>query len=416
MQKQFLYSSILFLFCISCRSNDMEFADNISGYQEYVSEAASPSDVFEDYMSLMEYFGSSTRSEERSYPEWYGGCYVKGDSLIVLSTNIENIPLSTRSLNSVKVMSCDNSYNELDSIVKDISSKYKRLPINLCKNIRGFGIDDRRNDVLVLLYEDSEETRSDFKRDFSSEECIRFEQSSGIEILNPLTTVSNKLMGKSNEMNVTDTLICGEKIIKKSDGYNLIGASMGFRVRHKNGEKGIVTAGHFMQKGDSLYLDKSQKPIGICGKSYYNTIMDAAFCRISNDEIILTNRIRTLDNKDTLSIELAQPPTGLIVNAIGYVSKNWGKVVHQSYTLTSVIEGTNLKIEYKDVIIMDFPVSLGDSGGPVYALDKETNTRYTVGTIMGNFNKKDNKTLRGYEQSACIKAYMIEYYLDVTRY
>lgn len=423
MQKYLFYSSILFLFCISCQTNDMElFNGNSSEYINYETEEASPAEVYEDYMALMEYLGSSTRSNGRSYPDWYGGCYVEGDSLIVLSTNVEVVPLSTRSMSTVRIKSCENSYNAMDSVVKDISSKFESCPIEMCKNIRGFGIDSQKNEVLVLLSDDNVDSISDFKKNFNADSCIRFAQSFGFESQDLSVHISNKILNSSEEKGKIDSLICGQRIYRTDDNKHMFGASMGFRVKRENGKKGLITAGHFIQRGDSISLqnNNNNKVIGVCARSYYDTIMDAAFCQMLDDDTMLTNRIRTFDNDtDTLSTELAQPPSGYIVTAIGSASKNWGKIVMQSYNLTSTIEKSNLKIIYNDVIIMDFPVLFGDSGGIVYALNKATNTRYTVGTIMGNYNLRSNKdqsTIRDYTQSVCIKAYMIESYFDVTRY
>ena len=184
--------------------------------------------------------------------------------------------------------------------------------------------------------------------------------------------------------------------------------AVGQMAKDKNGNIGIVTAGHFIKVNDIL-KDSANVEIGKCLYSKEEYYVDAAFCSITSKKHAPTNKIKFMKDlqKDTLSIALAQPPKGSWINMVGMVSKrSSGTIFNASYDVPNSAQ----KTIYKDVILAKYTSNSGDSGGIVYALTKATNTRYTVGINLGSI------TYNGITYGACIKAYLINQTFGLTRY
>ena len=164
---------------------------------------------------------------------------------------------------------------------------------------------------------------------------------------------------------------------------------------------------------------------GVCKYSAHDDgYIDAAFCVVNDPVYQPSNKLFGTDwgqtatggqsqSADTLSTQLAQPPIGLIVNSIGATSgRRSGTVKYATFHLP---HKNSTKIAISDAIIADYISEDGDSGGIVYAYQLSNNTRYTVGINKGRVRlRKNNGEID--TCAVCIKAYMINKRLGLTRY
>ena len=271
--------------------------------------------------------------------------------------------------------------------MRDIRQKALEGNNFLYQNVTLYGISEKENIVEVGLLHKNSSTIQEFKKKICDSNKIKFVNCGKI-ILN-------------------DGIDCAGEIKTIRDGKTH-NASIGYRAKDKNGNIGIVTAGHFIKVNDIL-KDSANVEIGKCLYSKEEYYVDAAFCSITSKKHAPTNKIKFMKDlqKDTLSIALAQPPKGSWINMVGMVSKrSSGTIFNASYDVPNSAQ----KTIYKDVILAKYTSNSGDSGGIVYALTKATNTRYTVGINLGSI------TYNGITYGACIKAYLINQTFGLTRY
>lgn len=379
----------------SC-NNDLEQDKNASVEAQQVQngqEVSLQENAYADYLELMKSLNSSpTRSMSTAeIPAYYGGCYINDDgNLVVLVKKGEGVSvLKTRAALSRSTIyeSCQYSYKELQQVVEDIRQKALEGNNFLYQNVTIYGISEKENIVEVGLLHKNSSTIQEFKKKICDSNKIKFVNCGKI-ILN-------------------DGIDCAGEIKTIRDG-NTHNASIGYRAKDKNGNIGIVTAGHFIKVNDIL-KDSANVEIGKCLYSKEEYYVDAAFCSITSKKHAPTNKIKFMKDlqKDTLSIALAQPPKGSWINMVGMVSKrSSGTIFNASYDVPNSAQ----KTIYKDVILAKYTSNSGDSGGIVYALTKATNTRYTVGINLGSI------TYNGITYGACIKAYLINQTFGLTRY
>ena len=370
----------------SC-NNDLEQDKNASVEAQQVQngqEVSLQENAYADYLELMKSLNSSpTRSMSTAeIPAYYGGCYINDDgNLVVLVKKGEGVSvLKTRAALSRSTIyeSCQYSYKELQQVVEDIRQKALEGNNFLYQNVTIYGISEKENIVEVGLLHKNSSTIQEFKKKICDSNKIKFVNCGKI-ILN-------------------DGIDCAGEIKTIRDGKTH-NASIGYRAKDKNGNIGIVTAGHFIKVNDIL-KDSANVEIGKCLYSKEEYYVDAAFCSITSKKHAPTNKIKFMKDlqKDTLSIALAQPPKGSWINMVGMVSKrSSGTIFNASYDVPNSAQ----KTIYKDVILAKYTSNSGDSGGIVYALTKATNTRYTVGINLGSI------TYNGVTYGACIKAYFV---------
>lgn len=389
-------------FVVACSSDLLEETDKNSNFKienSLMPEAGMQSEAYESYETLMGLLATQTRSSDKStsYPDYYGGTYVNEEGqLVVLTTSVNESKAGVKQLksklaNNVIYKDCKYSYNELNEIVAQLTQLTQQTPF-LFEKVGMFGIDDEHNCVRVFLYNNTPSTIQEFKSSILNTPAIEFAECSKVE---------------------DNSLSCADSIgtIKSAKKYR---ASVGYRAKDKNGNYGIVTAGHFISAGGKLCDPITFTTIGECLSSRLDDgTIDAAFCKITSANYMPTNKIAymTNPNVDTLSVDLAQPPQNLYVNMVGMKSKRQsGKVLISSMNVLNSEE----KVILKDVIAAGYTTVNGDSGGVVYALTSSTNKRSTVGINKGH----SEVTINGVKTPCgiCIKAYLINQTLNLQRY
>lgn len=83
---------------------------------------------------------------------------------------------------------------------------------------------------------------------------------------------------------LNDGIDCAGEIKTIRDGKTH-NASIGYRAKDKNGNIGIVTAGHFIKVNDIL-KDSANVEIGKCLYSKEEYYVDAAFCSITSKNML----------------------------------------------------------------------------------------------------------------------------------
>lgn len=399
---KFLAITIVVGFTAACSSDFLEETtgkSNLTNEDSLMPEASMQSEAYESYETLMGLLAAQTRSADKntSYPEYYGGSYVNEEGqLVVLTTNVNESKAEVKRLksklaNDVIYKDCKYSYNELNEIVAQLTQLAQQTPF-MFEKVGMFGVDDEHNCVRVFLYHNTPSAIRDFKNSVLDTPTIEFAECSKLE---------------DNNLSCADS-VGTIKSTKRSR------ASVGYRAKDKNGNYGIVTAGHFISAGGKLCDPITFTTIGECLSSRLDDgTVDAAFCKITSSNYAPTNRIAYMTNPavDTLSVDLAQPPQNLYVNMIGMTSKRQsGKVLYNSMNVLD----SNKKVILTDVIAAGYKTDHGDSGGIVYALTSSTNKRSTVGINKGYSEVTVNnvKTPCG----ICIKAYLINQTLNLQRY
>ncbi|MDC2663193.1 MULTISPECIES: hypothetical protein [Bacteroidaceae] len=385
---------------IGCTSDNVEYVTPDPNIESSViePELGMQSNAYESYESLMKLFANQTRTVDDNdkrnlYPDYYGGAFVNADDQLVVlisssETNTQSVEqIKTRLINNVLYQSCKYSYNQLNEVIE----RLKQSTINtsfLFDNVGMFGIDDEHNCVRVYLYNNTPAVVNEFKHVVLDTPMIEFSECTPI---------------------INNSLSCADSIgtIKGDGGHR---ASVGYRAKDNQGNCGIVTAGHFIGTGGNLCDPVTFATIGECLSSRNNDgLIDAAFCKITSSQYAPTNKIAYTANPniDTLSVDLAQPPQNLYVNMVGMRSgRKSGKVYIASM---NVLDNNNHTI-LTDVILAEYSTQEGDSGGIVYALTSSINKRSTVGINKGS------TVINGKSYGVCIKAYLINQTLGLTRY
>lgn len=388
-------------FFTACSSDSLEdtvVKSNIQNVNSLMKEVSMQSEAYENYETMMGVLTHQTRSDNKEvlYPEYYGGSYVNEDGqLVILTTNLntdetEIKQLKSKLTNNVIYAECKYSYNELNKIVSQLTQLTKQNSF-LFDKVGMFGIDDEHNCVRVFLYNHTPNVIQGFKESVLDTPAIEFAKCTATE---------------DNSLSCADSI----RTIKEKRHR----ASVGYRAKDKNGNYGIVTAGHFISTGGKLCDPITFATIGECLSSRLDDgTIDAAFCKITSTDHMPTNQIAYMTNPavDTLSVDLAQLPQNLYVNMVGMRSKRQsGKVLISSMNVLN----SEKKVILTDVILAGYKTVKGDSGGIVYALTSSTNKRSTVGINKG----ASEVTINGITTpcGVCIKAYLINQTLNLQRY
>ena len=401
-----MYKHLLFIMMIatcatlaSCSNDDSEEylseqeSQNTISTKTLDSEMGLQTAAYEAYKNAMKKLCSQTRSGDVSYPDFYGGSYIDydGDLVILIKEGYEGdaSDLLGTNVDNVVIKNCKYSYNELLNVLNLIRKKAEEKNEILFKTTSMYGIDEESNSVNVVLYDKEQRLIDLFKAKIANSPVLNFMEGDAATLHSGIN--------------------CGGIISYSKDGKTH-NASMGYRAKDTNGNIGIVTAGHFISKGQSL-MDSQKNTIGTCLYSRdYDGILDAAFCKITSTNYIPTNRIMYMANtaKDTLSTETMNPPKGSYVNMVGQAT---GKRV--SGTISNVsydVLNASKKVLLQDVYLASYTSKSGDSGGIVYALRSAHNQRLTVGINIGSAR------INGTTYGMCVKASNINRIFGLTRY
>lgn len=341
---------------------------NVHAKATYTTEEMNDAEVQEVasnlYDQLMSSFPAITNDNDEieiEYPDNYGGCYINDDGKLVVYQKKNAKDIDSCFLDNDENVIYEEvpySYNDLLCIKEKIEQYIDKNPENvLSKNINVYGVYDKENKVIVTMKDLSETMVSKFKSEIVSSDAVSFEQ------------------GEAPTR--TSTLVkSGQKIGKSiSSNYYIMG-SMGYRAK-RNGVVGFVTAGHVAEKGDSIRYNMTGSIIGKSVLSYQNGAIDAAFCEITNSNYIPSNTLDGTNN--TLSTTTSNPGVGTVVNKIGaYTGRTSGKVTATSLNITFADGGT-----VKNVTATNVESAEGDSGGIFYSYISSTNTRLTLGIVIG---------------------------------
>lgn len=397
MSKKIFFIVLIFFGLSSCTQDDVLSSidgESTEGYNEMESEGASQESAMDAFDKLLGSFNEAQSRGENStkYPEWFGGAYIDSNSQLVIQTTNVNLPIFN-TLDDVKVSKCKyplNIFNQVTELITHLANTNDKFILD---NVIMYGVDVTSNSYIIGLRDNSEEVRNSFLTKFPDLPFIQFVKCSDVR----LTSTPLKCAGE----------------IANYDKAQPSAATIGYRARKSDGTIGIVTVGHFISKGQTLSL-RDKTPIGTCMDSRNNDgLLDAAFCSISNKDYSPSNEINFMTDaaKDTLSVDLAQPPTGSIVNMVGYISKRKSGTVFEASRNIII----NKKQTLTDVILMTCIPVKGDSGGIVYALTKSINKRLTVGINVGalTIDYSDGSSAT---YGICCKAYLINQTFKISRY
>lgn len=392
--RQFLHFLVVSIVLIltSCNQDDsfLSQKDDVKEQENKLmaEEGSIQESAFSSYEALMSMLNSTSRSSS-DIQKWYGGSYINNSGELVIRTTDPELS-SEISLTNTVFEKCDYSLTDLEIIRTKILSLYDNKDSYVLNHIIMFGVNPVSNSFEVGLDEVSEDNIEYFVKNISSCPAVQF-----IKCGAPVLTSSQ--------------IKCAGKITNLTKGSE---ASMGYRAKKADGTYGIVTAGHFISKGQVLG-DSSEIAIGECVDSRnMDGVLDAAFCKITNSDYEPSNQIDFMTDPavDTLSVDLAQPPTGSIINMVGMISGRKSGTIHNASKDIIVDKKTLLK----DAILMTCLPAKGDSGGIVYALTKNINKRSTVGISVGTVNAEVGTTTTTY--GMCCKAYLINQLFGIKRY
>lgn len=189
-----------------------------------------------------------TRSGNRIYPDWYGGCYEDNGSLVMMYKNSYSCDKINIPEGAIK-QSCMYSYNELDSLKRVVLERMREVNYPNIENVFGCGAFNSLNRVGIMLFNSIEEMILDFKDNVMDDERIKIlgtdyfdsqdnGQDESLEYMNSKDILIKNIeeMMSYQESNSVRFLKSGAGIQKVgSEG----GASLGYRVVDKNGNGGL---------------------------------------------------------------------------------------------------------------------------------------------------------------------------------
>lgn len=108
--------------------------------------------------------------------------------------------------------------------------------------------------------------------------------SSTIQEFKKKSAIAINQICKLRKIILNDGIDCAGEIKTIRDGKTH-NASIGYRAKDKNGNIGIVTAGHFIKVNDIL-KDSANVEIGKCLYSKEEYYVDAAFCSITSKNML----------------------------------------------------------------------------------------------------------------------------------
>lgn len=393
--------------------SEMNSQNDSSAEQQNELEVAMQQGPLDAYEALVSALQHSTRSESQAVlaslpsnlPEYFGGTYINDANQLVVqivdqyySDKQATTLRAVNGLEKVQYEVVKYSYKELEDAKMYIEKQWENSSF-LKDNVTMYGINFETNSVLVGFDNLKPEIVAQFKNEISDSPIYTFENIGYV--------IEDALQG-GDSLAVENAAISGIKC-----------ASLGYRAIDKQNAIGIVTAGHFINTSEHLRECKTKRyeTIGLCRQSLdagrnKAEIIDAAFCTIQDANYLPTNQILYMPNPavDTLSIKTAQPPKGLYINAVGAIT---GKRVSGKIIIPSANVAKNNGGVMKDVIFASYKSERGDSGGIVYALNKNQNIRYTVGIHVAHI---EDKSTGVFKYSVSAKADNINKLLELRRY
>lgn len=316
---------------------------------------------------LLESFGKTVnrfKEEVPNYPAYYGGSYIteNGTLVVYLSADFEQSKQKVSSIigeGNIDFKAAKYSYSYLSDIMDQLNEfVLNKKDAAAIRNFNAFALMDRENKIIVDLHEYSDASIKNFKRYVSAAEGISFKKSEG-------------------EMVLEATLNPGCKAALNTAGTSY--GSYGFAAkRNSDGKVGMVTAGHVINAGQTLY--EGSTAIGVCSVRQISGSIDASFIPITNPTTYIPSNTLCGTASDVLSTSTSLPGVGTVVNkrgaTTGYTS---GTILSTNATWTSPTSGNTLT----NITTANYVSDGGDSGGIVYTYISSSGTRPTVGTHIG---------------------------------
>lgn len=335
------------------------------------------------YVKLIDSFSQEPIPSASDYPNWYGGSFMNDQGKLVICVT----PEYSEGLRLLKVKAevisivgsddilfepCEYSFRYLTETMDYLNSimlDTKRLAVS--DNLNNFGICDKENRIFVFLENCDESSIKMFSKNVDDLGCIIFAKSKG------------SLVKQVN--------------VKPGNGIETYAGSesMAYRARH-NGVDGIVTAGHVATSTATGYNwvdDSSGTNFAECTKRQESGSVDAAFCKIVNQDYVPSNDIMS----GTMLTSTLNPGYGDVIYKRGaFGGLTSGTVLSTNWSgggLTNLTQASYASVD-------------GDSGGIVFTFSMSNNTGYTVGIHLGLGNGKAVYTKASLANSA----------LGITRY
>ncbi|MBC8053793.1 MAG: hypothetical protein H7Y13_12080 [Sphingobacteriaceae bacterium] len=380
----FLSLAFLTLFCVtSCSDKSFDAPDGqVKSKSEKVHSTVSHDDTLHadvdgtyqaqanEYLQKIHAAFSSTPGREKNgisdYPGYYGGAYINPQGKLVVLIKGEsdkerkNITKIIGTDNFI-TMPCKHSYKSLVKIMTDLNEfKLNKANASKSANFNAYALVDAQNLVIVELDNFNEKKIEEFRKTVMNSSGISFERSPGRCILQGALKPG-----------------CPAQVDAGT-------GSFAFRAkRSSDAKEGMVTAGHIIPVGGSLY--ENGVKIGTCSASRQSGSVDAAFIPI-NDPVTYFPSQLICNTADVLSTQTSQPGVGTVVNMRGTTTGYSSGSIISTNASTTTAGG----ITYTNLTSADYASASGDSGGIIYTYISSTNTRPTVGIHLGN------NTIRAY--------------------
>lgn len=376
-----IFFSVLAIFAIlsssSCsdvesfdkNNNDTEQLSSKMAYNQSLVEADASHqwEANEKLTKLLGSFGTSAnRFNEQvpQYPAYYGGAYIaeNGKLIIYVHGDLEKSRRAISAIigeSNVDFQQARFSYKYLTDLMDELNEfVIRKKDPSAMRNFEAFALMDKENKIVVDLKDFSEQQIAAFHKAVSESDAISFRKAEG-------------------EMVLEADLNPGCKAALNTSGTSY--GSFGFKAkRNSDGKLGMVTAGHVINSGETLYYGATA--IGVCSVRQISGSIDASFVPITSPATYVPSNTLCGTASDLLSTTTSLPGVGTVVNkrgaTTGYSS---GTIVSTNATWTSPTSGNTLT----NITTANYTSDSGDSGGIVYTYISSSGTRPTVGIHTG---------------------------------
>ena len=353
---------LLSLFTLASCSNELDDipsnSASIPNSPSFGIEYVDQHQAIESFNNLMAGFETNKTNtkalDSTIYPDYYGGCYINENNDLVVYIVGDSI----QSTSAIQTLSGDNrtitkvgrySFNTLKEIMKTLEESAANEP-----NMAGASLMDMSNDIVVKLFDCSEDKINEFKTKIIDSPAIIFEK-------------QDKSISLYSSIYPGATINCTAPF------------SLGYRV-YLNGEEGYITAAHGVNLGQFIKIGQTGKEqFAKCTGWRWEGTLDAAFCTSTYiADYSKTIAYTSLPLGNSYGIIVA----GNAIYKSGYASQNTQGYIISTSAFTS-IEGKVIT----DLISSNCYCTYGDSGGITY-----TSTYGFEGNPVGIVHGGDGQT------------------------
>lgn len=353
--KKFVFSLFVVLsigMVISCSDSAIEESGGEGWNDSSKTELGSLTSMYTEFINSFE--NTSTRGLGKismSYPDYFGGAYVKDNKIIVFLKNGIDKEEAKKELSSridlgyVEFRECDYSYAELmnlDEWLFDFFTKDGNKSFLNSLGVDGWSINKDKNRILIRLRECSDFYVSEFKSKVINSPMISFEKSRG--------RLKEQATYNPGSISV--------------DNHRGTSASLGYRVKSSM-YSGFLVSGHFAD-AVSYPVKYNNQSLGICTVVGHSGTVDASFIRYT-DGVSVSNTISGPSGDVTLGLGVDVISENNSVSLAGFHTKTNGVVIGTGETVVNT-KGVPIRM-CTSVWYEDTPLG-GDSGGICYSVNK----------------------------------------------